>query len=132
MGEDMSLYKCFKAEAVLHEKTDYVKVYRLLANGKEYRVVITKKRANRHTIIHCKNNHVAWEQVPRYPRFAGRNYGDRIPICVAKPEKGRVTLIVVQGKPNAFVGLDEGVFHCADNLDETAVNVMSYQRFKKL
>ena len=114
------------------EETEFVKVYRMTADGKEYKVVLTKRRANNHTVIHCEHNCIKWEQVPLFPRFAGRNYGDKVPIYTAIPEKACVTLFVVRGKLNGFVGLDDSVFRCVDNFDEQCINAMSYQRFKRL
>ena len=127
----MALYSAFKTEGKLCEETAFVRMYRLAAEGKAYKIVVTKRRANGHTVIHCAGNHIAWEQVPLFPRFAGRNYGDKVPIYAAGPEKSCVTLFVVRGKPDGFVGLDEGVFRCADNWDERGINVMSERRFRK-
>ena len=128
----MTLYQRFKTDAVLCEQTAFVRVYRLTAEGTDYKVVVTKKRANGHTVVHCEQNRILWEQVPLFPRFAGRNYGDKVPIFTAIPEKGRVTVLVVRGRPDGFVGLDEGVFRCADHFDENSINVMSERRFKRL
>ena len=126
----MALYQRFKTTARLCEETGFVKVYRVAAEDTEYKVVVTKKRANGHTVVHCENNRILWEQVPLFPRFAGRNYGDKVPIFTAVPEKNYVTLFVVKGRPNGFVGLDEGVFRCVDNFDENSINVMSWRRFR--
>lgn len=128
----LSLFGLFKTNATFQDETEFVRVYRLSAEDKAYKVVITKKRANGHTVIHCENHRVAWEQVPLFPRFAGRNYGDKTPIYTAIPEKDYVTFFVVRGKPDGFVGLDDGVFRCADNFDEKCINVMSWRRFKKM
>lgn len=128
----MTLYQMFKTKARLCEETEFVKIYEMTVEGTEYKVVITKKRANGHTVIHCEQNHIAWEQVPLFPRLSGRNYGDKVPIYAAIPEKNCVTLFVVKGKPDGFVGLDDGVFRCADNLDESCINVMSWRRFRRL
>ena len=128
----MTLYQMFKAKARLCEETEFVKIYRMTVVDKEYKVVITQKRANGHTVIHCEGNRIFWEQVPWFPRFAGRNYGDKVPIYTAIPEKTCVTVFVVKGKPDGFVGLDDGAFRCADNFSDRHVNVMSYKRFMRL
>ena len=128
----MTLYQRFKTEAVLCEQTAFVRIYRLTADGTEYKVVGTKRRANGHSVIHCEHNRILWEQVPLFPRFAGRNYGDKVPIFTAIPEKGCVTVFVVRGKPDGFVGLDEGVFRSADRFDEKSINVMSERRFRRM
>ena len=128
----MSIYQRFQTAAQLCEETEFVKIYRMTVADKPYKVVVTKQRANGHTVIHCERGCVAWEQVPLFPRFAGRNYGEKVPIFTAVPEKNYVTLFVVKGSPNGFVGLDDGVFRCADNFDESGINVMSWRRFIRL
>ena len=128
----MSLYELFKNHAQLIEETEFVNVYQMVSDEKSYKVVLTKRSASGHTVIHCENNRIAWEQVPLFPRFAGRNYGDKVPIYTAIPEKTCITLFIVKGRPDGFVGLDDGVFRCADHFDEQSINVMSYPRFKKL
>lgn len=126
----MSIYQRFQTAARLCEETEFVKIYRMTVADKPYKVVVTKRKANGHTVIHCERGYVAWEQVPLFPRLSGRNYGDKTPIFTAIPEKDCVTLCVVKGKPNGFVGLDDGVFRCADNFDESCIHVMSWRRFK--
>ncbi len=128
----MPLYEQFKRHAQLCEETAFVKRYRMTVEGAEYKIVITKKRANGHTVIHCENNRIAWEQVPLFPRFAGRSYGDKVPIYTVIPEKTCVTIFVVRGKPDGFVGLDDGVFRCADHFDRRHINVMSNKRFVRM
>lgn len=128
----MSLYALFQSQARLCEQTEFVKVYQCESDGKSYKIVVTKQRANSHTVIHCENNRILWEQVPLFPRFTGRNYGEKVPIYKAVPEKSSVTVFTVKGKPNGFVGLDDGVFRCADNFDERCINVMSCRRFRKM
>lgn len=125
----MTLYRMFKTNAQLCERTEFVNVYRFVLEDTAYKIVLTKRTANGHTVIHCEHNRIAWEQVPRFPRFAGRNYGDKTPIYTAIPEKTCITVFVVKGKPDGFVGLDEGVFRCADNFSDRHINVMSYKRF---
>ena len=127
----MALYQRFTA-ARMCEETAFLKIYRLTDQERSYKIVVTKRRANDHTVIHCENRRILWEQVPRFPRFVGRNYGDKVPIFAGVPEKGWITVFVVRGKPDGFVGLDEGVFRCADRFDEKCINVMSERRFKRL
>lgn len=125
----MSLYVQFKRNARLCEQTAFVNIYRLVSEGVEYKIALTKRVANGHTVIHCEGNRIAWEQVPRFPQLAGRRYGDKMPIYAVIPEKDRVTVFVVRGKPDGFVGLDNGVFRCIDHFDDRCINVMSYRRF---
>lgn len=126
----MTFYQSFKIAGQLIETTDFVKIYKYIFKDEEYRIIITKRFATKHSIIHCIDDYIAWEQVPAIPRLAGKWYGDRIPIY--KFDTKNNIIFVVKGSPNGFVGLDEGIFHSANNFNKTSVNVMSFRRFKNL
>ena len=101
-------------------------------DNKKYEIYFTRKRANKYSIIHCKNNTIEWEQFPVLPRIAGRRYGIREPIISITPTKECVRIIVILGKPNSITGLDEGIFRSIHKYDENFINVMSDARFKEL
>ncbi len=126
----MTIYQAFKKASKLSDSTNFVKIYKCTFDGEEYCIIVTKRFATKNTIIHCIDDHVAWEQVPAVPRLAGRWSGERIPIYKFNDKSNIV--FVVKGRPNVIVGLDEGVFRSANNFDKNNVNVMSYRRFKKL
>ena len=100
--------------------------------NKKYEIYFTRKRANRYSIIHCKNNTIEWEQFPILPRIAGRRYGIREPIIKLSPSKDCIRIFVIMGKPNSIIGLDEGIFRSIHKYDENFINVMSESRFKDL
>lgn len=127
----MTFYQNFKKSRQLVNTTDFVKVYKCNHDDEEYRVIITKRFATKNTVIHCKDDYIAWEQIPTIPRLAGRWEGDRIPVYKFGDKTGN-TIFVVKGRPNSFVGLDEGIFHSANDFDKKSLNVMSIRRFKKL
>ena len=102
------------------------------ANGKKYEIFFTRKRANKYSVIHCKNNTIEWEQFPVLPRIAGRRYGIREPIINIAPTKESVRIVVILGKPNCITGLDEGNFRSVYKYDEAYINVMSESRFKEI
>ena len=101
-------------------------------DNKTYEVYFTRKRANRYSIIHCKNNTIEWEQFPVLPRIAGRYHGKGEPIITLSPSKDCIRIFVIMGKPNSITGLDEGVFHSIHKYNENYINVMSEARFKDL
>ena len=101
-------------------------------DGKKYEIYYTRKRANRYSIIHCKNNTVEWEQFPILPRIAGRRYGIQEPIISLSPTKECIRIIVILGKPNVITGLDEGIFRSVHKYDESYINVMSEARFTEM
>ena len=128
----MKLFEQYKISKQLIEKTKFVKIYMCNFNGKEYKIVLTKKFANNHSIIHCKDDEIVWQQVPRFFNWGGKMVGASDVICKFVRNKNCVTIFVVRGKPNGITGLDDGVFRCANNFDDNYINVMSYSRFKKL
>ena len=102
-------------------------------NNQKYEIHFTRKRANRYSIIHCKNNTIEWEQFPVLPRIAGNLYhGKREPSISIAPKKGCVRIVVILGKPNSITGLDEGDFRSIHKYDENYINVMSQASFKDL
>ncbi len=128
----MKIFDAFKNSRQLVEETDFLKIYKCLSENVEYRIIITKKIANKFSIIHCIDDYIAWEQVPRFWRLAGRRYGDRIPIYKFDKTTNIVSIFVVRGAPNGITGLDDGIFCCANNFDISCLNVMTYRRLKEL
>ena len=127
----MKIFECFKRSKELIDETEFVKVYKLLCEEKEYKIIITKRVANKHTIIHFIDNTVCWEQIPRLPRLAGRQYGDKIPIYKFT-DKPVNTIFVLKGIPLADEGLDDGIFKSLKKYDENFVNCMTYKKFKEM
>ena len=127
----MKIFECFKLSKELIDETASVKVYKLLCEEKEYKIIITKRVANKHTIIHFIDNTVCWEQIPRIPRLVGRQYGDKIPIYKFE---GKIlnTIFVIKGTPLGEVGLDDGFFRSPKNYNENFVNYMTYKKFKQM
>ena len=132
MGE---IYACFAESKKRSPKdwfTDKVGLVKFEYGNKKYEVYFTRKRANKYSIIHCKNNTIEWEQFPVLPRIMGRRYGVRAPIISLSPSKEFVRIFVIIGKPNSIIGLDEGLFRSIHKYDENYINVMSEARFKDL
>ena len=111
--------------------TDKIGLVKFEDDNKKYEIYFTRKRANRYSIIHCKNNTIEWEQFPVLPRIAGRRYGIREPIIKLAPSKDCIRIFVIMGKPNSIIGLDEGIFRSTHKYDENYINVMSESRFKE-
>ena len=128
----MKLFNSFKANKKLINQTEFVNVYFVKCDGKEYTIIIPKKRANDKTIIHFVDNTIFWEQIPRFPRLAGRQYGDKIPIYKFYSEKVLNTMFVVKGRPLGDEGLDNGVFRSLKKYDENFVNCMTFNKFKEM
>lgn len=127
----MKIFECFKRSKELIDETEFVKVYKLIYGEKDYKIIITKRAANKHTVIHFIDNTVCWEQIPRFPRLAGRQYGDKIPIYKFD---GKIfnTIFVIKGAPLVDRGLDDGFFRSPKKYNENFVNCMTYKRFKQM
>ncbi len=127
----MEIFKQFKKSRNLIELTKFVKIYKCFLNDKEYKIIITKRVADKHTIIHCIDDNIVWEQVPALFNWGGKAPGKRIPLYKFINNNDTV-VFVIKGKPNGITGLDDGIFRCANNFQDKYINVMSYRRFKKL
>ncbi len=128
----MKLFDSFKLKKELINETEFVKVYKIVSNEEEYNIIITKRFANKHTILHFLNNTVYWEQIPRFPRLVGRQYGDKILIYKFYTEKVLNTLFVVKGTPLGDNGLDNGIFRSFKKYDKNFVNCITYKKFKTI
>ena len=132
MGNLYMHFKALKRRAQKDLSADRVGLIKFECDGKKYEIYYTRKRANRYSIIHCKNNTVEWEQFPILPRIAGRRYGIQEPIISLSPTKECIRIIVILGKPNVITGLDEGIFRSVHKYDESYINVMSEARFTEM
>ena len=128
----MKLFNSFKTNKELINQTEFVNVYSVKCDEKEYTIIIPKKRANNKTIIHFVDNTIYWEQTPRFYRLAGRQYGDRIPIYKFDNNKFLNTIFVLKGVPLGDEGLDNGIFRSSKKYDENYVNCITYKKFKEM
>ena len=132
MGKIYTRFKELKKQSPKDWFMDKIGLVKFEDDNKKYEIYFTRKRANRYSIIHCKNNTIEWEQFPVLPRIAGRRYGIREPIIKLAPSKDCIRIFVIMGKPNSITGLDEGIFRSIHKYDENYLNVMSESRFKEL
>ncbi len=132
MGKLYTRFKELKKTAQKDCFKDNVGLIKFEDDNKKYEIYFTRKRANKYSIIHCKNNTIEWEQFPVLPRIAGRRYGIREPIISLVPTKECIRIVVIIGKPNSITGLDEGIFRSIHKYDENYINVISEARFKDL
>ncbi len=130
----MNLFNSFKSNKELIIQTEFVNVYSVKCDEKEYTIIIPRKIANRLTIIKFVDNTVYWEQLPLFWRFSGKGYmcGDKIAIYKFNSEKNKNTLFVVKGNPGGDEGLDAGIFRSPKRYNENFVNCMTYKKFKKM
>ena len=132
MGKIYTRFAELKKQAEKDWFMDKIGLVKFEADDKHYEVYFTRKRANKYSIINCKNTTIEWEQFPVLPRVAGRDDGKRDPIIKLAPSKDCIRIFVSMGKPNSIIGLDEGIFRSIHKYDENYLNVMSEARFKDL
>ena len=132
MGKIYTRFIALKKQVPKDWFMDKVGLVKFEDENKKYEVYFTRKRANKYSIIHCKNNTIEWEQFPVLPCIAGRYYGKREPIISLSPSKDSIIIFVIMGKPNSIIGLDENNFRSIHKYDENYINVMSEARFKDL
>ncbi len=130
MGNIYKLYLKNRKNAVTDKSTKTV----VFENEETtYRIMITKKRANKLSLIRCVNDTVVWEQIPfLYLRYNERGRGDMIDSIPVAIDKNSVTLFVIKGRPRSIWGLDEGIFRSAKKFDPLYINLMSEKKFKEL
>ena len=129
----MKMFDCFKRSKELIEETKFVKVYKLLYNEKEYKIIITKRIANKGTILRFIEDSIYWQEIHRLPIFL--TYGDKTPVYKFDVDyTGKVsnTFFVVRGTPLGEEGLDNGIFRSPKKFDKNFVNCMTYKKFKKM
>ena len=130
MGELYNAYLSNRKNALRVDNTSTVEFE---YGGENYRVIMTRKRANKLSLIRCSGRAIAWEQIPfLYLRYNERGRGDVIANIPVGVDKKCVTIFVIKGKPRSIWGLDEGNFRSANKFDKDFVNVMSEKRFKGL
>ena len=132
MGKIYARFAELKKWTAKDAPTDKIGLVCFEEGNKKYEIYFTRKRANKYSIIHCKNNTIEWEQFPVLPRIAGRIYGKREPLIRLTPSKEYIRIFVIMGKPNSITGLDEGMFCSVHKYDEHLINVMSQERLKDL
>ena len=132
MGKIYNSFAELKDQSKSDWFTDKMGLVKFAIEDKNYEIYFSRKRANKHTIIHCKNNTIEWEQFSVLPRITGNYSGKREPIISMSPSKDCIRIFVVKGKPNCITGLDEGVFRSVHQYDEKYINVMSEARFKEI
>ena len=132
MGRIYTRFIELKKQCPRNRFMDKVGLVKFEDDNKKYEIYFTRKRTNKYSIIHCKNNTIEWEQFPVLPRIVGRRYGIREPIIKLAPSKDCIRFFVIMGKPNSIIGLDEGIFRSIHKYDENYINVMSESRFKDL
>ena len=128
-----SLYDAYSHAAQKEADLENVTVSRVTYLGKEYLIYVTKRTANKLTVINCINGTVVWEQMPLNWKLSGSGYYGTVFVFSEKPElrKNVVTVFVIDGTPGCIKGLDDGIYRSARHPGgEKYLHVMSMAAFK--
>ena len=128
--DKMSIYNYFRKFGKKIDDTDHYNSFSFTMNSQKFIVHYTKNTANKFTEIDCKQDSVSWKQT--HPVGHHRNSFSITPIIKPKRSKDEIVIVVIKGKPDVIVGLDEGIFvssRCSLQKDSD-VYVMSETAFK--
>lgn len=128
-----SLYEAYNKSAETVCENENVTCSTVEYEGHTFRIIFTKKKANKFTVISCIDNTVVWNEIPFNTYLSGFHRGDEVMIFKEKvePVKDAFTVYVINGKPGMFKNLDDGIFRSANNPGGVKyVHVMSSKRFR--
>ena len=128
--EILRFFDVFQKSAVQIGQDDFCITYRLEYGQERYTIKKTLRSANKHTVIHCENDGIVWEQLHAPGVFSVR---EKATISKrAFSENGSRGIFLITGTPATIAGLDEGHFLSAKRTPRSKddIFVMPYPAFK--
>lgn len=129
-----SVYEAYRKTATLTAEDELTKTYAFTFEDKRIEAIVTKKTANKHSIITCQNEEIYWKQLQPLYRLQGIHYtsGEETFFGKVRPASdGTYRLFIISGKPGSIGGLDDGFFRSARHPGGSDVlHVMSMAAFK--
>ena len=116
------------------EETKYLNIYYLHTEERLYKIIFTKRKANKRAKIHCADNQIIWEHM--YP-LGGSPLSVKTNICQPSSiiDVNMFCVFVISGNPDIICGLDEGIFSSVRmlnmNPNPNKLYVMSEVAFKQ-
>ena len=126
----LSLYEAFARKAEPVGEDEFCLIYRLSHEGINYSIKRIKLHANKHTVIHCEQDSILWEQIYPLGHSPVREKTVVSKRCfAARDEQG---VVLIDGSPMCMTGLDEQGFVSAKGKKrkEDDVFVMTVAAFK--
>lgn len=129
-----SVYDAYKKFGEKIDETEFFNKYEFTYKNQRFIAYVTKKKADKRTIIKLSSNDIKWRQIPKVSiANAGIQFRETSMTAHITPEKGAVNLFIISGKPSDIRGLDDGIFRSARKFGgEGYINVMSEAAFKCL
>lgn len=114
------------------DESEFLKIFYPENTGHKLKIGFTKKKANKKTVIHCRENCIEWQQF--YP-VGIRPTSTTEVICQPSSylESGTLCILVISGCPAYISGLDEEAFSSARMFDARhcgKLYVMSERAFR--
>lgn len=128
-----SVYDAYKKFGEKIDETEFLNKYEFTYKNRRFVAYITKRRADKRSIIECVNNDIKWRQISKVPRLDGTGMmrGTTTLLARLTPDKDAVDLFIISGKPGEIRGLDDGIFRSARRYGgEGYINLMSEAVFK--
>jgi len=128
-----SVYDAYKKFGKKIDETEFISKYEFTYKDRRFVTYVTKRRADKRTIIECVNNDIKWRQISKVPRLdgTGMQHGTTSLLARLTPDKDAVNLFIISGKPGDIRGLDDGIFRSARRYGgEGYINLMSEAVFK--
>ncbi len=115
-------------------ENEYLRVFYTENTDCKIKTGFTKRKANKKTVIHCRENCIEWQQF--YP-VGIRPTSTTEVICQPSSylESGTLCILVISGCPAYISGLDEGDFLSSrlfDIRNRKKLYVMSEKAFRKI
>ena len=108
--QPISLFDAFRtqAEFIQEDEDESFRLFQFYYRGKKVLLKKSVDKANKHTVIHCNENSVTWEQI----QPLGWHPISTLPYTFDTSfwEPDAICLIVISGKPMCFQNLDEYMF----------------------
>lgn len=128
-----SVYDAYKKFGKKVNETEFLNKYEFTYKDQRFVAHVTKRRADKRSIIECVNNDIKWRQISKVPRLDGTGmlHGTTSLLARLTPDKDAVDLFIISGKPGDIRGLDDGIFRSARRYGgEGYINLMSEAVFK--
>jgi len=128
-----SVYDAYKKFGKKIAETEFFNKYEFTYKNQRFVAYITKRRADKRTIIELSSNDIKWRQISKMWRLDGTGAfkGTVDLLAHISPEQGAVNLFIISGKPGEIKGLDDGIFRSARRYGgEGYINLMSEAVFK--
>lgn len=127
----LSVYASYKRFGKCEGENESFRIVRFSVDGQNYTVYESKRSANRSITVRCgRQGSILWEE----SNNVGHIRCAPIVTFMGKPmrEKDEIVIVLIKGKPNIIVGLDENGFVSSRNTlkNKDDIYVMSEAAFK--